>query len=340
MGIAGEPDQEVIRLGRQHDAHIDAAQDRRIKRGAHVGVGHEIGADDPQPLLRLADHVGKGDGAGFELVGRAGGHHQGRDMPRLIHRIGRGHIEHLAGCPQPIFLEDQRHRGRRGPLELELGIAPGTEALVLAQILDPDIGAAGPGGLAVHHHRLAVVAVVDAHRTEQAEELVAVVEAEDLDALGPHPILVFVRQPAAADIVVEHVDSDAGTGPLHQRRRKALAERVSPQDVELDENVGLGRGDPLEDRFERRVAIDQQFGGVAGEERHAGGTALHRPLGARVAIDYRQVLAADQARGPHLHAGPGIAVEMLPAEHQVDDGGGEGEEGQRHQPGDRTLRGA
>ena len=69
-------------------------------------------------------------------------------------------------------------------------VAPAPEPLRAPHVLVADIEPADPGLLAVDHDDLAVVAILDAGRAEEAQEPVAVVEAVDADARLAQPLLV------------------------------------------------------------------------------------------------------------------------------------------------------
>src|SRR5690606_4630779 len=76
MGKAGEPHHHVVRPVRNENLDVDAAHGRRVERDLHVHVRHEIGADDPEPVLGPGYDLGEGDGAFLKLVGRPGRHHE------------------------------------------------------------------------------------------------------------------------------------------------------------------------------------------------------------------------------------------------------------------------
>src|SRR5690606_12311440 len=213
-------DQQVVRAARDEDADVDAAHDRREQRRLHVHARHEAGTDDPDAAASPGNDLAEGDSAFLDLVGRAAAHDQ--DAPAAINSdvIRAGGRDHLAGRPVPVFTEDQSATGRCRPRHVHLGIAPAAEARTVPEILDADILATDPRLGVVDHHDLAVVAVVDAHRAVEPQQLVLAVEAGDVDAAGPQPGEVAAWQEDAADIVIELIDVDRKSTRLNSSHVK------------------------------------------------------------------------------------------------------------------------
>src|SRR5690606_14439771 len=85
--------------------------------------------------------------------GRAPGTGWGPGLPRQPDRLVRG--------PVPVLDEGELGRERRGSLDPDVRVAPGTEIRVAAEILVPDVVPPDPGRASVHHHDLTVVAEIE-----------------------------------------------------------------------------------------------------------------------------------------------------------------------------------
>ena len=69
----GQVDQQMVGVLGQHDADVDAAKRRQLQGAHDLGIGHEVGAGDPQPLLGRVDHVDEEQPAGLQFIRRPGG---------------------------------------------------------------------------------------------------------------------------------------------------------------------------------------------------------------------------------------------------------------------------
>ncbi|MNL56370.1 hypothetical protein D3C87_1798610 [compost metagenome] len=91
----------------QHEAHIDAPETCGKQGGTDIGIRHEIGADDPQPLACPPDQIGEGDGTFLELVGRPAAHDQDGVVAKGLQFLGRPVWQALTRSPLPVFPEQQ-----------------------------------------------------------------------------------------------------------------------------------------------------------------------------------------------------------------------------------------
>src|SRR5690606_1825017 len=155
-----------------------------------------------------------------------------------------GRWQHFSGRPFPVFPEQQGASERRRSRDADMGVAPAAETGVLAQIFDADMVPANPGVFAIHHHDLAVIAVVDPGGTEDTQELVALIEPGDLDAGLPELRPIPLGHSRAADVIIKQVYFDARFGALDQALRQFFAQRIVTHDVELHQKIVPGLLDP------------------------------------------------------------------------------------------------
>ncbi len=80
----------------------------------------------------------------------------------------------------------------------------------------------------------------------------------DRDARFPQCLDVVARQVVAADAVVQHAHRDAGRRALGERPCQLPSDGVVVDHEELHEHEVFGRGNRVEDRRERGLAIHQQ----------------------------------------------------------------------------------
>jgi len=170
-------------------------------------------------------------------------------------------------------------------------------------------------------------------------------ERTDLDFSGSQFLDISLGQSAAADLVLEHIDTYTLARAGDERLLDASAEPVVVNHVELEQDVFPCLLDAFEDAFERCLAIDQQLGAVAGGQLHVGERAhglLYRgpvvvycvpgfQLPAKLAIDMIDLV------GPVL-VRIRKAFELAAAEHEVGRYGDERKRYERYGPGDRSLR--
>src|SRR5690606_30320727 len=160
-----------------------------------------------------------------------------------------------------------------GPLEGDVGVAPGAELRVEPEVLVAHVEPAHVPAHAVDDDDLAVVAEVEA---EPAAPRAPPAEPGDAHAGLVQLLEVPLREVVAADLVVEEVDADARAGLLDQPPLELPAQAVVADDVELGEDVALGRLDPREDGVEGGPAVDEEAEVVAARERERG-ELLERP---------------------------------------------------------------
>ena len=150
------------------------------------------------------------DGAvGKGLHQRAAGRGHGGDLRQQLVVIRR-FIGKM--CP-PEREEHVRIAAGGGAFQADAAVLPVAETSHFIDVFIRQIHAAGVGDAAVHHHDLAVVAVIQ----HQIQHRHAAVETERPDAVGTQQIYIVVGQQAqAAGIVVDDTNVQAGGGFLPQ----------------------------------------------------------------------------------------------------------------------------
>src|SRR3546814_17061127 len=84
------------------------------------------------------------------------------------------------------------------------------------------------------------------------------------------PYTPLLRQPIAADLVVEHVDPEAVSGAPREPRLEVAAEIVIAQNVDLQQKVVLCRFDRLEHGGKGFLAVLQQLHALSAGGRPSG----------------------------------------------------------------------
>src|SRR3546814_1108281 len=108
-----------------------------------------------------------------------------------------------------------------------------------------------------------------------------------------------MRQPIAADLVVEHVDPEAVSGAPREPRLEVAAEIVIAQNVDLQQKVVLCRFDRLEHGGKGFLAVLQQLDAVAAGERQSG-ELLEYPQVHRIRRQDGAVAAFEQIGRAHV----------------------------------------
>src|SRR5690606_31813499 len=99
-------DEDDVRLGGDHDAHVDAAPRRGAERRQDRGPWDEVGRGDPDPLLGLGEGQEVGVVDPGLAVGAAGDDGQ-VDAPRVGEELGLGVVfDQLVGGEVPVVEED------------------------------------------------------------------------------------------------------------------------------------------------------------------------------------------------------------------------------------------
>ena len=212
------------------------------------------------------------------------------------------------------------------------------------QVLVAHVVAADPGDLSVDHHVLAVVAEVE---LEAVVSPLGGVELRLLDAGRLELGEIALGKAHAAHLVVQHEHLDAPIGAVDQRGFEPASETVVVDDVELDEGVVLGLGEPLEDAGERGLTVHQQRRIIAAQEGTVG-ESLHRlVVGHPIETLDGERFEAFPHRGLELFhllvaAVPGfdIALEAPPSKNPIRGNRDVGEGVEADAPGDGALGGA
>ncbi len=135
---ASQVHQPVVRLCREHDAHVHSAHRRKLKSGDHRLVGDEIGTGDPQSFLCAVDGMEKEQAAGLVLVGGSGRQDQHRHLARRVQGYAPVEDRQPLRRPIPILQKGKLNRQRSRSADLRMGIAPGAELGIETQVLVAD----------------------------------------------------------------------------------------------------------------------------------------------------------------------------------------------------------
>jgi hypothetical protein len=237
---------------------------RRVgQRPAHPRIGNEVGVGDLDRRARRFDgqqeeQVGLGGAAGRRALDRLDGQVAARPERR---EIGIARQQQRGGLP-PVLDEGGLQRAHDGALDTHVGLAPVSFATPVARPLLADAGAAREPDAAVDDEDTSMVAVVDAPDRERPDRVIAR-EGAAGGSEGPGE---WLRHPAGADGVHEHVDADAGPAALGQRLDD-LAGDVTVLPREVRERDGRARpADRRQHRGEDLVAVDEHRGAIAVDE--------------------------------------------------------------------------
>ena len=246
--------------------------------------------------------------------------------------------------PVPVGQEHELSELRRRPGDVHMGVAPGPDLGVEAQVLVTHVVAAEPGLQAVDDHALPVVPEVE---LEPVALSLGGVELRVLHPCRPELVEVGTRKAGASDLVVEEEDVDASLHAVDHRGLEPPAQIVVVHDVELHQRVSPGARQTGEDAVEGRLPVHQELDVVASEERRVG--ELLQGLVVRQALDRRDLEGLE--RLAHLGGeridfflvtlpGLPIALELAAPEHPVERNREVREGVEAHPPGDRPLGGA
>ncbi len=223
----------------------------------------------------------------------------------------------------------------------QVRVAPGGEALAAVDVLLADVHAAGVADLAVDHHDLAVVAVVDAQEVGDV--------GADLGARPGELLELALLERDASHPVVHDADLDAGREPVEQDRDDLGAESVLLPDEVLQVDEALGGGQVLLEPPELGGAVVVELEGR--RRQHPGdvlgGDRAHDRLRDRVApllVEARRGLHVARVDGRHLlllHASQRLDPALAPrhdlpvaAEEDVEEHADERHEDEDEEPGD------
>ncbi|CRM81162.1 hypothetical protein [Pseudomonas sp. 22 E 5] len=227
-----------------------------------------------------------------------------------------------------------------------MGVAPGCQRRLFAQVFITHVVPADKAGNAVHHHDFAMVTKVD---LETVKPAAAGGERFDFDPGVAQRLHVTVGQGVAADAVVEHMNIYAFGSFFLQQRVQLSAKLVVMNDEKLEQHCSFGIANGVENRAECGFTIDQQPHFIIGQARHAPqfGHGAQGAVGAGVARGqgffdpWAPVQLVDG--GVHflvgLATGLDVRIEGAAAEDQVRDQRQVRHEHQRQGPGDRALGG-
>ena len=198
--------------------HIDAALGGQPHGVDHLLGDDQVRRDKPHIMLRLLDDA-QIDILAHRLIVDRGIRKRLHKAPgfrkiRLIREVSPVipvvPVVRTDGVPH--FQKHRREVLHGLAADLYPGILPVPVGMRDIEILVGEIVAAGEGGLPVHDHHLAVVAVVQEHIEDRSHG----VEHPALNAQAPHFVdEVRVDEAAAAEVVVKDPDLDACRGLLH-----------------------------------------------------------------------------------------------------------------------------
>src|SRR3546814_4035084 len=116
--------------------------------------------------------------------------------------------------------------------DLQVGVAPRAHGRAASEVLVAEVQPADKGHVAVRNQYLAVVAEV---QLEAVHGPLGGAEGAHHHAGGTQLGNEEMRQPIAADLVVEHVDPEAVSGAPRETRLEVAAEIVIAQNVDLQQ---------------------------------------------------------------------------------------------------------
>src|SRR5678816_1519795 len=125
-----------------------------------------------------------------------------------------------------------------------MGIPPGAELGIFAEVFVPNVMPADKRGVAIDDDDLAVIPEIE---LKPVRVTFSRVEWAHVYAGGTKLIHVGRRQIVTADFVVEHVAADACLRLCDERIFQTATQAVVVDDVELDEHVFASRRDGFED---------------------------------------------------------------------------------------------
>ena len=319
IGMACKPHRPVVTLLRQKDAYVHTPHGCGRERGLYVQGRHEIGRGDPETLFRSRGGFDECDCAFLQFVRRSRGHDQHRLVTRHRNIAHPGKFDTLTACPQPVFDEGQGTRNGRRTLDPDMRVPPMTEPAIAADILVGHVVTADERGLKVDHDKLAVIAVIEAHRAEKPQELVIFIETANLDAGIPQSIEKGSGQGMAADIVIKKLDFHAFPSTRDQRICHFAAELVVMNGEELKEDAAVCRRDRILDRGKCRIAVNQKLRCVSGQERHSGDSGQHGPVPGFLVIGEPQFIGAPCPFGaPQRSLDLRVVRKRSPAENEIE----------------------
>ena len=242
--------------------------------------------------------------------------------------------------PIPILQENQLHRLHRGTPHLQVGVPPGADARVLAQILFAHIQPSKKGLSPVDHHDLAVVAEVQLKARPPAAVCPKGIVSH---ASLPEFLQEASRQLDGAHFIEQEIHPHSGPRAFDQRLLEPVAHPVVFHHVKVHQHILPSTADGIETRLVGLLPVDQQLQLIAPRERQsaedlrpAGESVLHRQL---VLPQPQMHVLRGLAQFLIVHAAaPHVARESTMPGDPVKRDGQKWKRCQRNDPRDRSLR--
>ncbi len=164
-------------------------------------------------MAGVVDCLDKHQAAGFQIIGRTGCDHQ--NFFASVFSLVRAPVQlgNLAGGPVPVLDKRKLNFLHYRTFQLNMGVAPGAEGRVPAQIFIPHVVSAHVGGFAVDYHDFAMVAKI---QLKAVGLTFGRVKGRGFDSGHLHIIQIALGQFVAADFIIQKVDLDVFFGLRNQ----------------------------------------------------------------------------------------------------------------------------
>ena len=262
VGLRHEVGQLLVRDTRHHQPDVHPGVRRDAEGLLHGGLHRVVGRGEVEHPPGLADDLEIG--LQHRVIGvilRPVAEGLAPALPRRGLRPGAVVVQlvgHLPADHPPHTDELQGEAPCGVALDADAGILPVAEAADTVGILVADVDAPGIGPMPVDDGDLPVVPVVE---VEPVHVLVDGVEDLQLDAAVLDGLQHGVREPGdVAEVVEDDLDLHSGGGPLPEDREDAVPDLPLRQDVVLQEDIGLGLGQMLDEVVEERRPVRKVVG--------------------------------------------------------------------------------